>query len=157
MNLICQPANNNGNNSSNNHTNNTVIVCPSNSYKMVNECICYEGFLKINGYCIQNSHNKCGPNSYNNGLGFCVCTNGYYKLNGVCVGGTPCPPFSSRNSNRECICDAGLTKFGDYCSKCSLGAIFDGITKQCVYVCGNNAVYNNILQKCQCIQGYGIH
>lgn len=141
---------------SNNSTKPPVVVtCPANSVLTNGECVCNNGFTKVNGLCIQSS--KCGANSYDNGLGFCVCNSGFYKAtNGSCLAGTPCPPSSSRNEKGECVCDAGLTKYADYCAKCPLGAIFDNATQKCVYVCGENSAYNTVQQKCLCLTGYGI-
>jgi hypothetical protein len=65
--------------------------------------------------------------------------------------------LSSRKNNDECVCDAGLTQYGDYCSKCPLGAIYDSNSQKCVYVCGKNGAYNSIQQKCLCLDGYGIY
>ena len=134
---------------------NVTINCQANSVLTNGVCVCSSGYTSVNNLCIQT--NKCGANSYDNGLGFCVCNTGFYKAtNGSCVSGTPCPPSSSRNAQGFCICDAGLTLYSDYCAKCPLGAIFDNTTKKCVYVCGENSAYNDAQKKCLCLTGYGI-
>jgi hypothetical protein len=98
----------------------------------------------------------CGSNSYDNGLGTCVCQSGFFFSNYACVAGTPCAAGSTRQADGSCKCDAGLTNYGGYCSKCPNGAIFSSQSNSCIYVCGQNSAYDQGSAKCVCNSGYGL-
>lgn len=100
---------------------------------------------------------NCPANSYNNGLGTCVCKTGFYFDGTSCVGGTPCPSGSDRQADGTCKCQSGLNNYGGYCSRCPNGAIWSDQTKACIYVCGQNSVYDTSLGSCVCIAGFGLN
>lgn len=99
---------------------------------------------------------SCPANSYDNGLGTCVCSTGFYFDGQQCTQGTPCPAGSTRQSDGTCKCDAGLTNYGGYCSRCPNGAIWSAQTQSCIFVCGQNSVYNSTVGSCVCNPGYGL-
>ncbi|CAM6000231.1 unnamed protein product, partial [Sphagnum balticum] len=63
---------------------------------------------------------------------------------------------SSRAANGTCVCDAGLTNYTGYCSKCPSGALWSASTSKCIFVCGQNAAYNQTQSACACNPGYGL-
>lgn len=99
---------------------------------------------------------SCPANSYDNGLGTCVCSTGFYFDGQQCNQGTPCPSGSTRQSDGSCKCDAGLTNYGGYCSRCPNGAIWSAQTQSCIFVCGQNSVYNSTVGSCVCNPGFGL-
>ena len=99
---------------------------------------------------------SCPANAYDNGLGTCVCSAGYYYLNQICTQGSPCEVGNTRQSDGTCACSVGLTNYGGYCSRCPSGAIWSTQTNTCIYVCGQNAIYDISASACVCNPGYGL-
>lgn len=99
---------------------------------------------------------SCPANAYDNGLGTCVCSSGFYFDGKQCTQGTPCPSGSTRQADGTCKCDAGLTNYGGYCSRCPNGAIWSAQTQTCIFVCGQNSVYNATVGSCVCNPGFGL-
>lgn len=98
----------------------------------------------------------CPANSYDNGLGTCVCSTGYYFDGSQCLSGAPCPSGSTRQADGSCKCNAGLTNYNGFCSRCPQGAIWSDSTKVCIFVCGQNSVYSQNVSSCVCISGFGL-
>jgi len=99
---------------------------------------------------------SCPSNSYDNGLGTCVCNSGYYFSNQGCIQGSPCPSNSTRQADGSCKCNAGLTNYNGFCSKCPSGALWSSQSNTCIFVCGQNSIYNSSVNACVCNPGYGI-
>ena len=99
---------------------------------------------------------NCPPNSYDNGLGTCVCNSGFYFSAQGCLQGSPCPSNSTRQADGTCKCDAGLTNYNGFCSKCPPGALWSSQSSSCIFVCGQNSIYNSSVNSCVCNPGYGI-
>lgn len=99
---------------------------------------------------------SCPSSSYDNGLGTCVCNSGYYFSAQGCIQGTPCPANSTRQADGSCKCDAGLTNYNGFCSKCPPGALWSSQTNSCIFVCGQNSIYNATVRSCVCNPGYGL-
>ena len=98
----------------------------------------------------------CPLNSYDNGLSTCVCNTGYYFSGQGCIQGTPCPANSTRQADGSCKCDAGLTNYNGFCSKCPFGALWSSQSNTCIFVCGQNSIYNTSVGSCVCNPGYGL-
>ena len=99
---------------------------------------------------------SCPSNSYDNGLGTCVCNSGYYYSAQGCIQGSPCPANSTRQTDGSCKCDAGLTNYNGFCSKCPSGALWSSQSNSCIFVCGQNSIYNSSVSSCVCLSGYGL-
>ena len=125
-------------------------VCPENSTKIGNNCLCNTGYLMKDNVCItytQSCQLKYGANSYGD-KDYCYCNTGYgWNQNKTACIQIICP-LNSALINNQCFCNDGYVLKNNKCIT---------HTEDCIQSFGDN-VYgvkgDNGNSSCYCSDGY---